>query len=86
MIGQPLFKHTKSGGLYLYNCCSIIEADLTPSVVYMSYDSKDKTFPAGTSWVRPVDQFLERFTPENADARRSVREITKFAEKYTKRP
>jgi hypothetical protein len=50
------YRHNKSGGLYYVICRALIEADLTPAVVYSS--AKD-----GRIWVRPEAEFLDgRFT------------------------
>lgn len=50
------FRHRRSGGLYLELHRGLLEADLTPVVVYLDAD--------GRVWVRPAAQFDDgRFEP-----------------------
>ena len=60
---RTLFKHVKTGGTYLLEQDDlIIEETLINAVSYISTEDSGE-FPAGTTWVRPVDQFIEKFTP-----------------------
>lgn len=54
----PTHRHRKTGGLYKLLMTALIEADLSHAVVYEGND--------GTVWVRPLDQFIERFDPLEA--------------------
>lgn len=61
----------RSGGEYVVVQGCVIEATLTPAVLYVSADAPVR--PPGyysESWVRPLDEFLDgRFTPvEQPDA------------------
>jgi hypothetical protein len=51
-----LYVHLKSGGVYTKLCEGQIEADLTDVIVYQSHEDK-------RVWVRPKDEFNERFIP-----------------------
>lgn len=54
------WRHLKTGGRYEVVCNGLVEASLTPCVVYRSLDR-----PAEPYWVRPLDEFLDgRFAPE----------------------
>ncbi len=61
MRGQTYF-HPKSGHRYVVESVGLLEADLTPVVVYREIQAKG--FP-GRVWVRPVEEFCDgRFRPE----------------------
>ena len=49
----PTHRHRKTGGLYKLLTPALLEADLSHVAVYEGED--------GTVWVRPLDQFTERF-------------------------
>jgi hypothetical protein len=57
------FRHYK-GGLYELVCEAVLEADLTPVIVYRGED--------GRTWVRPRDVFFETVEVDGARAPRFV--------------
>jgi hypothetical protein len=56
------YRHKKSGGRYwLLHDDALIEATMTPAVVYMATDGEH----AGQKWVRPKAEFFDgRFVKE----------------------
>ena len=60
-----LYRHSK-GGLYAVQGMAIVEADLTPMVVYLASD--------GSSWLRSVENFF-------GEARPGVRRFRRVAPK-----
>jgi len=57
------FRHYK-GGLYELVCEAVLEADLTPVIVYRGED--------GRTWVRPRDVFFETVEVDGARVPRFV--------------
>lgn len=57
MVSRASWRHRQTGRWYRVVCTARIEADQTPAVVYQSETD-------GAIWVRPLEEFLERFDPE----------------------
>ena len=55
------WRHRK-GGLYLVADGAVIEATLTPVVIYMHRSAVDELL------IRPLEEFLERFEPYTGDS------------------
>lgn len=64
-----MWRH-RNGVVYAVSHGAMIEATLTPAVIYYVAD----TWPPGSlCWVRPLDEFLDgRFTPLAADATKTA--------------
>lgn len=48
-----LWRHIKTGGVYVVMCPAVIETDAVPAVAYAIANGD------GTVWVRPVTEFLD---------------------------
>ena len=53
---QSRWVHRRSGHFYTVACHALIEAHLTPAVVYFGSQ-------LGATWVRPAFEFFDRFEP-----------------------
>lgn len=53
-----IWRHVKTGHVYIVECCALVEADLSVVVVYR------RLHELGLNWTRPFDEFTDgRFAP-----------------------